>query len=103
MLYKKIEPVSIDEAFLDVTKSDYCHGNPEEMARQIRQCIKNDFGITASAGISSNKLIAKICSDWKKPDNQFCICDDEISDFIRNVSVKSIPGIGRVNYKKCKI
>ena len=99
---KKIEPVSIDEAFLDVTKSDYCHGNPEEMARQIRQCIKNDFGITASAGISSNKLIAKICSDWKKPDNQFCICDDEISDFIRNVSVKSIPGIGRVNYKKCK-
>ena len=38
----------------------------------------------------------------EKPDNQFCICDDEISDFIRNVSVKSIPGIGRVNYKKCK-
>ena len=98
---KKIEPVSIDEAFLDVTKSGYCHGNPEEMARQIRQCIKNDFGITASAGISSNKLIAKICSDWKKPDNQFSICDDEIHDFIANVNLKSIPGIGKVNFKKC--
>ena len=98
---KKIEPVSIDEAFLDVSDSDYCLGDPEEMARQIRSCIKNDFGITASAGISSNKLLAKICSDWKKPDNQFSVCDHEIEDFIRNVSLKSIPGIGKVNYKKC--
>ncbi len=98
---KIIEPVSIDEAFLDVTNSSYCNGDPEEMARQIRQCIKNDFGITASAGISSNKLIAKICSDWNKPDNQFSICDDEIYNFIKNVNLKSIPGIGKVNYKKC--
>ena len=99
---KKIEPVSIDEAFLDVSESGYCQGDPEEMARQIRSCIKIDFGITASAGISSNKLIAKICSDWKKPDNQFSICDDEIQNFIKTVSLKSIPGIGRVNFKKCK-
>ena len=99
---KKIEPVSIDEAFLDVSESRYCQGDPEEMARQIRSCIKNDFGITASAGISSNKLIAKICSDWKKPDSQFSICDDEIQNFIKTVSLKSIPGIGRVNFKKCK-
>ena len=98
----KIEPVSIDEAFLDVSESEYCQGDPEEMARQIRSCIKNDFGITASAGISSNKLIAKICSDWKKPDNQFSICDDEIQNFIKTVSLKSIPGIGRVNFRKCK-
>ena len=99
---RKIEPVSIDEAFLDVSESGYCHGDPEEMARQIRSCIKIDFGITASAGISSNKLIAKICSDWKKPDNQFSICDDEIQNFIKTVSLKSIPGIGKVNFKKCK-
>jgi len=98
----KIEPVSIDEAFLDVSESGYCQGDPEEMARQIRSCIKNDFGITASAGISSNKLIAKICSDWKKPDDQFSICDDEIQNFIKTVSLKSIPGIGRVNFQKCK-
>ena len=99
---KKIEPVSIDEAFLDVSESGYCQRDPEEMARQIRSCIKSDFGITASAGISSNKLIAKICSDWKKPDNQFSICDDEIQNFIKTVSLKSIPGIGKVNFKKCK-
>ena len=98
----KIEPVSIDEAFLDVSESKYCHGNPEEMARQIRSCIKTDFGITASAGISSNKLIAKICSDWKKPDNQFSVNDDEIQRFIETVSLKSIPGIGKVNFKKCE-
>ena len=99
---RKIEPVSIDEAFLDVSESGYCQGDPEEMAKQIRSCIKADFGITASAGISSNKLIAKICSDWRKPDNQFSICDDEIQNFIKTVSLKSIPGIGRVNFKKCK-
>ncbi len=99
---KRIEPVSIDEAFLDVTESKYCNGNPEEMAKQIRLCIKDEFGLTASAGISSNKLIAKICSDWKKPDNQFSIDDDNIASFIKNVSLKSIPGIGKVNYKKCQ-
>ena len=98
---KKIEPVSIDEAFLDVSDSKYCDSDPEEMARQIRLCIKKDFGLTASAGISSNKLIAKICSDWRKPDNQFCVYDHDISNFIRDVSLKSIPGIGKVNYKKC--
>ena len=99
---KKIEPVSIDEAYLDVTDSDYCSGNPEIMASQIRSCIKKDFGITASAGISINKLISKICSDWKKPDNQFSICDSEVSEFIKDVSLKMIPGIGKVNFQKCK-
>ena len=99
---KRIEPVSIDEAFLDVSDSAYCNGDPEEMAKQIRLCIKNEFGLTASAGISSNKLIAKICSDWKKPDNQFSVYDHDIPNFIKNVSLRSIPGIGKVNYKKCQ-
>ena len=99
---KRIEPVSIDEAFLDVTDSKYCNGDPEEMARQIRLCIKNDFGLTASAGISSNKLIAKICSDWRKPDNQFCVYDHDILNFIKHVGLKCIPGIGKVSYKKCQ-
>ena len=102
MLLKKIEPVSIDEAYLDVTTSNYCRGNPEEMAREIRQCIYQDFGITASAGISSNKLIAKICSNWKKPNGQFTVDDSEIETFIKNVNLKAIPGIGKVNFKKCK-
>lgn len=98
---KKVEPVSIDEAYLDVTASNYCRGDPEEMAKEIRQCIHQDFGITASAGISSNKLIAKICSNWRKPNGQFSIDDSEIATFIKNVNLKSIPGIGKVNFKKC--
>ncbi len=99
---KIIEPVSIDEAYIDVTNSEYCSGDPEIMASQIRSCIKKDFGITASAGISVNKLISKICSDWNKPNNQFSICDDQISSFIKNVNLKKIPGIGKVNFEKCK-
>ena len=99
---KKIEPVSIDEAYIDVTDSNYCSGDPEVMASQIRSCIEKDFGITASAGISINKLISKICSDWKKPNNQFSICDHEVSSFIKNVNLKKIPGIGKVNFEKCK-
>ncbi len=99
---KKIEPVSIDEAYIDVTNSDYCSGNPEIMASQIRSCIKKDFGLTASAGISINKLISKICSDWNKPNNQFSICDTEVDSFIKNVSLKKIPGVGKVTFEKCK-
>jgi DNA polymerase-4 len=98
---KKIEPVSIDEAYIDVTDSDYCKSDPEEMASQIRECIWKDFKITASAGISCNKLIAKICSDWKKPNNQYCLSDEEVPDFIKNVSLNKIPGIGKVNFEKC--
>ena len=99
---KIVEPVSIDEAYLDVTDSRYCNGNPELMSKEIRLCIENDFKITASAGISTNKLLAKICSDWKKPNNQFTITHNHIEGFISNVSIKKIPGIGKVNYNKCK-
>jgi len=98
---KKIEPVSIDEAYIDVTDSNYCESNPEKMAYQIRSCIWKDFKITASAGVSCNKLIAKICSDWKKPNNQYCLSDDQVPDFIKNVRLNKIPGIGKVNYEKC--
>jgi DNA polymerase-4 len=98
---KKIEPVSVDEAYIDVTHSEYCRGDPEEMAKQMRACILKDFKITASAGISCNKLISKICSDLKKPNNQYRICDDEIPEFIKNVRLNKLPGIGKVNFKKC--
>jgi len=98
---KKIEPISVDEAYIDVTHSEYCRGDPEEMAKQMRACILKDFKITASAGISCNKLISKICSDLKKPNNQYRICDDEIPEFIKNVRLNKLPGIGKVNFKKC--
>lgn len=98
---KKIEPISIDEAYIDVTDSDYCESDPEKMAYQIRSCIWKDFKITASAGISCNKLLAKICSDWKKPNDQYSLSDDKVSDFIKDIRLDMIPGIGKVNFKKC--
>ena len=57
---KIIEPIALDEAYLDVTSSKYCEGNPEKMAYQIRKKIHNDFNLTASAGIASNKFLSKI-------------------------------------------
>ena len=98
---KKIEPISIDEAYIDVTDSDYCESDPEKMAYQIRSCIWKDFKITASAGISCNKLLAKICSDWNKPNNQYSLSDDQVPDFIKDIRLDMIPGIGKVNFEKC--
>ena len=92
---KIIEPVSLDEAYLDVTNSKYCQGDPEEMARQIRMKIFEDLGITASAGISSNKFLAKIASDWNKPNGQYSIPDKDIKDFIIKVPIRKIYGVGK--------
>jgi DNA polymerase-4 len=91
---KIIEPISLDEAYLDVTNSEYCQGDPEEMARQIRKKIFEDLGITASAGIASNKFLAKIASDWNKPNGQFSIPDKDVQNFILKVPVRKIHGVG---------
>ncbi|MED5430148.1 MAG: DNA polymerase IV [Pseudomonadota bacterium] len=97
---KIIEPIALDEAYLDVTNSQYCNGNPEDMARQIRQKIFDDFKLTASAGISSNKFLSKIASDWNKPNGQFAIKDREIENFILQVPIRKIFGIGEKNERK---
>jgi len=91
---KIIEPISLDEAYLDVTNSEYCQGDPEEMARQIRKKIFEDLGITASAGIASNKFLAKIASDWNKPNGQFSIPDKDVQNFILKVHIRKIYGVG---------
>ena len=92
---KIIEPVSLDEAYLDVTKSKYCNGDPEEMAMQIRKKIYEDLKITASAGISSNKFLAKIASDWNKPNGQFSIPDKDITNFVPKIPIRCIHGVGK--------
>lgn len=91
---KIIEPVSLDEAYLDVTESEYCQGDPEKMASQIRMKIFQDLGITASAGISSNKFLAKIASEWNKPNGQYSIADKDIENFILKVPIRKIHGVG---------
>lgn len=88
-----IEPLSLDEAYLDVT-ADVRTG--WEIAEAIRVRIKEETGLTASAGIGPNKLIAKIASDWKKPDGQFEVKPDQVAEFMSPLPVKRIWGVGPV-------
>lgn len=86
-----VEPLSLDEAFLDVSH------NPEPgtiIASRIRQLIREETGLNASAGIAPNKLIAKIASDWKKPDGQFTVSPADAAKFMRELPLRKIPGVG---------
>ncbi len=89
----RIEPLSLDEAYLDVS------GNPRggwKIASEIRKRIFETTGLTASAGIGPNKLIAKIASDWKKPNGQFEVKEEEIAGFMNGLSVRKLWGVGPV-------
>jgi DNA polymerase-4 len=86
-----IEPLSLDEAYLDVS---HLQSDAAAIAREIRAQISEETGLTASAGISSNKLIAKICSDWNKPNGQFEVKDAEIPAFIAALPVGRLWGVG---------
>ncbi len=87
-----IEPLSLDEAYLDVT---HLRSEGAAIAREIRAQIREETGLTASAGISTNKLIAKIASDWHKPDGQKRVTAGEIPDFVAVLPVGRIWGVGK--------
>ena len=89
-----IEPLSLDEAFLDVTDVTLCSGSATRMAEAIRQRVKQEVGITVSAGVAPNKFLAKIASDWRKPDGLFVITPKDIDRFVQQLSVKKIHGVG---------
>ena len=95
-----IEPLSLDEAYLDVTDSTQCQGSATLIAEQIRADIFNELNLTASAGIAPNKFIAKIASDENKPNGQCVITPDKVSDFVEHLSLKKIPGIGPKTFQK---
>jgi DNA polymerase-4 len=95
-----IEPLSLDEAYLDVTDSPHFKGSATLIAHDIRMSIYRTQGITASAGIASNKFLAKIASDWKKPNGQFVILPEEVDDFLEELPVKKIFGVGKVTAEK---
>ena len=97
-----IEPLSLDEAFLDVSNSDHLEGSATLIAREIRQKVKERVGITISAGIAPNKFLAKIASDWRKPDGEFTIAPNEVQQFIQNLPVDKIFGVGKVTAEKLK-
>ena len=95
-----IEPLSIDEAFLDVTNDKKKIGSATVIAKKIRAEIKNRTGLTASAGISVNKFLAKIASDINKPDGLFLIKPEEAERFIEELPVEKFYGIGKVTALK---
>jgi len=91
-----IEPLSLDEAYLDVTQNKYGLPSATEVAQVIRQQIKEETGLTASAGIAPNKFLAKIASDWNKPDGQFVIRPTKVLEFLQPLPVRKVPGVGKV-------
>ncbi|WP_426607520.1 DNA polymerase IV [Pantoea anthophila] len=95
-----IEPLSLDEAYLDVTDSPHCHGSATLMAQAIRATIYRETGLTASAGIAPIKFLAKIASDLNKPDGQCVITPAEMPDFLLTLPLAKIPGVGKVSAKK---
>lgn len=95
-----IEPLSLDEAYLDVTDSAYFHGSATRIAQEIRARILAEVGITVSAGVASNKFIAKVASDWDKPDGLTVVTPEKQFEFVSTVPVKFISGIGRVAQEK---
>lgn len=88
-----IEPLSLDEAYLDVTDATV-HGTASDLAREIRQVIFDETGLTASAGVSYNKFLAKIASDLNKPNGQYVIPPERARDFLARLPVGSFHGVG---------
>jgi len=95
-----IEPLSIDEAFLDVTEDKKNIGSATLIAKKIRNEIKSKTGLTASAGVSVNKFLAKIASDINKPDGLFLIKPEDAEKFIEELPVERFYGIGKVTAQK---
>ncbi len=96
----QVEPISLDEAYLDVTTSDVHDGSATLIAHQIRTEIYEATGLTASAGIAPNKLIAKIASDWRKPNGQFTVPPQDASSFVAQLPIGKLWGIGKVTRQK---
>jgi DNA polymerase-4 len=95
-----VEPLSLDEAYLDVSASPHCKGSATLIAQEIRQRIFETVGITASAGVAPNKFVAKIASDWNKPDGLFLVRPDEVDAFVAALPVKKLYGVGKVTAAK---
>jgi DNA polymerase-4 len=95
-----VEPLSLDEAYLDVTQNK--KGNPSAtlIAQEIRKRIFDEVGLTASAGISINKFIAKVASDYNKPNGQKTVNPDEVIAFLENLPIKKFYGVGKVTTEK---
>lgn len=95
-----IEPLSLDEAYLDVTDSPHFSGSGTRIAQEIRRRVWQDLHITVSAGVAPNKFLAKIASDWRKPDGLFVITPDQVDAFVAALPVSKLHGVGKVTADK---
>ncbi len=97
-----IEPLSLDEAYLDVTENLQHIPSATEVAMRIQAEILQSTGLTASAGVAPNKFLAKVASDWNKPNGICIIKPSQVLHFIHDLALKKIPGVGKVTQEKLK-
>lgn len=96
----RIEPLSLDEAFLDVTGQPHFQGSATLMAEAIRKQVRSQVGITVSAGVAPNKFLAKIASEWNKPDGLFVLRPEQVDDFVAQLPVEKLYGVGKVTAER---
>ena len=90
-----VEPVSIDEAYMDITGCRRLFGEPHEIAHEIKRKIKETLQLTCSVGVAPNKFLAKIASDLEKPDGLTLIMPEQVPQFIESLPIKKVPGVGK--------
>ena len=97
-----VEPLSLDEAYLDVTTNSFNEELGSSVARRLKQQIKDQTGLTASAGVAPNKFLAKIASGWRKPDGLTVIAPDRVERFLQQLPVEALWGVGPVTARKLR-
>ena len=97
---EQIEPLSLDEAYLDITGAPHHGGSGTLIAREIRQRVWEQLRITVSAGVAPNKFLAKIASDWRKPNGLFVITPGEVEAFVAELPVGKLHGVGKVTAER---
>jgi len=97
-----VEPLSLDEAYLDVTENAWLEPRATRVARRLKDRIRSETGLTASAGVAPNKFLAKIASGWKKPDGLTVISPDRVEPFLQQLPVDALWGVGPVTARKLR-
>src|SRR5262249_7753261 len=97
-----VEPLSLDEAYLDVTENAWAETLGMNVARRIKEEIRAQTGLTASAGVAPNKFLAKIASAWRKPDGLTVIAPERVESFLQQLPVDALWGVGPVTAKRLR-
>ncbi|WP_293267170.1 DNA polymerase IV [Neptunomonas sp.] len=98
-----IEPLSLDEAYLDVTDNEQFQGSATRIAQMLRERVFNETGIIISAGVAPNKFLAKIASDWNKPNGLFVITPEQVEGFVHSLPVEKLFGVGKKTAEKLQL